>query len=421
MSSQCLSSRAVSFVLFFFALLTPVHFAAAQGQAFNDAGSISAHHPTWMSVLPNSISLAALSLPGTHDTMARVAPGAVTGAELSLVLTQSLGLRAQLDAGIRVLDIRARHIGNAFTIHHGPYYLAANFDEVLGTAVQFLQEHPSETILMRLKEEHEPESNTRSFIDTFKAYRDQPSYDRSIWRGTTVPALGQVRGKIVILDEFSRGVYGIRWGALDIQDAYTQYDTAAKWNLVREHFARTDAGGGSNLYVNFSSATCADFWDYVFNSCDPRSVAQGVNPSILHHLAGGHVHNTGALRMDFPGAGLIDAIIARNLQHLTRHFRTGDYNGDGRTDWSWYAPWSKDFIVMLSDDQGGFSPRYNATYSLFGDWAEAQFFSTGDFNGDGLTDWSWYAPWSQDFIVMKSTGQGGFSPDYIRWSSPVSP
>ena len=95
---------------------------------------------------------------------------------------------------------------------------------------------------MRLKEEHEPASNTRSFIDTFKAYRDRVSYDRFIWRGTTVPALGQVRGKIVILDEFSGGVYGIRWGSLNIQDAYTEYDTAAKWNLVREHFARTDAG-----------------------------------------------------------------------------------------------------------------------------------------------------------------------------------
>ena len=50
-----------------------------------------------------------------------------------------------------------------------------------------------------------------------------------------------------------------------------------------------------------------------------------MNPSILNHLAGGHVQNTGALMMDFPGAGLIDAIIARNL-HATRHLRTGDYS-----------------------------------------------------------------------------------------------
>jgi hypothetical protein len=91
-----------------------------------------------------------------------------------------------------------------------------------------------------------------------------------------------------------------------------------------------------------------------------------------------------------------------------RFFSTGDFNGDGRTDWSWYAPWSRDFIVMFSNGDGHFSAVGNNT-SGWGDWSNGRFFSTGDYNGDGRTDWSWYAPWSNDFIVMFSNGDGHFS------------
>ena len=459
--------RAVPLVLLLLALFTPVHFAAAQGQAFNDAGSISTQHPDWMRGLADTTSLAAISLPGTHQTMASTVAGDDRGMVSLLVLGQSLGLRAQLDAGIRVLDIRVRHFGNGFILQRGAYYLGTNFDDVLGISVQFLQQHPSETILMRLKQEYESNSTTRSFADTFEAYRQQAAYTQFIWDGTTLPTLQQVRGKIVILDDFSGGVYGIRWGALDIQDEDIDTDTDidAKWTLVRDQLARANASDSSKLYVNFASADCSSYaWDCATEH-NPKLIASHLNPAILNHLAGGHVQHTGVLMMDFPGAGLIDAIIARNFQPTAEHFRTGDYNGDGRTDeswysprtnefivmlsngqggftptrnntsawgkwsdarffstgdyngdrrtdWSWYAPRTNEFIVMLSNGQGGFTPVYNNTYASFGAWSDARFFSTGDYNGDRRTDWSWYAPWSRDFIVMLSNGQGGFSPVY---------
>ncbi len=88
-------------------------------------------------------------------------------------------------------------------------------------------------------------------------------------------------------------------------------------------------------------------------------------------------------------------------------FRTGDYDGNGRTDWSWYAPWSNDFIVMLSTGDGHFVQRHNGT-AQWGNWSRGAHFATGDYDGNGLTDWSWYAPWSNDFIVMLSTGDGRF-------------
>jgi hypothetical protein len=91
-----------------------------------------------------------------------------------------------------------------------------------------------------------------------------------------------------------------------------------------------------------------------------------------------------------------------------KFFSTGDFNHDGKTDWSWYAPWANKFIVMLSTGNGHWNAIETDTTG-WGNWSAGAFFSTGDFNGDGRTDWSWYAPWANKFEVMLSTGDGHFS------------
>ncbi|MFY0574867.1 phosphatidylinositol-specific phospholipase C [Cystobacter fuscus] len=287
-------------------MLLPTPFAAAHGRYFNDSGSVPTSHPNWMRWIPSSTSVAALSLPGTHDTMANETEWYVTAIERAWILTQGMELRPQLDAGVRALDIRARHIGNGFTIHHGAYHLMANFDGVLSTAVQFLRDNPTETLLMRVKKEHTEENTTRSFAATFEWYRDQPAYSPYIWRGTHVPTLGEVRGKIVILDDFDGGDHGIGWGSLDKQDAWEETNTDTKWNLVRAHLEAASAGDPNTLYINFLSAAGV--------GGTPSAIAGSVNENALHYLMGTGVQRTGVLMMDFPGAGLIDAIIAHNFR-----------------------------------------------------------------------------------------------------------
>ncbi|WP_255208006.1 phosphatidylinositol-specific phospholipase C [Myxococcus sp. AM009] len=287
--------------------------AAARGRYYNDSGSIQTHHPSWMSWVPDSTSLAALSLPGTHDTMAYQSYGG------SLTQTQSLDLRRQLDAGIRALDIRCRHIADSFTIHHGVVYLHVNFDDVLRTAIQFLNANPSETLVMRVKKEHTEENVTRSFAATFEAYRNNPAYRPYLWTGGHVPALGEVRGKIVILDDFGGGAYGIPWGGLDLQDAWTVstiFDIDDKWSKVRAHLGRTNTGSPSTLFVNFLSGASALAHPFTVAGGDGMGI-RGVNDFAIDHLVAGHVQRAGLLMMDFPGAGLIDAILALNFRLLS--------------------------------------------------------------------------------------------------------
>ena len=196
-------------------------------------------NPRWMTSLKDDVLLSELSIPGTHDTMALhggpavaaiaagatagtviagmtgpaagiVAPaaaivGAVVGPFISadVVRTQRMPLSNQLESGIRVLDIRCRHIGDGFAIHHGQVYQHANFDDVLKAVVKFLRDNPRETVLMRVKEEF---TGSKTFAQTFRLkYWENKDYKDFMWQGKSEnPTLGEMRRKIVILQDFDR-------------------------------------------------------------------------------------------------------------------------------------------------------------------------------------------------------------------------
>src|SRR5690349_13091859 len=151
--------------------------------------------PGWMSNIDDATNLAQLSIPGTHESAALYEPATGTAK------CQSLALAEQLTAGVRYFDIRCRDLSDMFAIFHGPIDEQQTFDDVLATMFDFLDKHPTETIIMSIKEESTAEGTTRSFEATFDAYAQQAP-DRW-YLGAAVPALGDVRGKIVLLRRFT--------------------------------------------------------------------------------------------------------------------------------------------------------------------------------------------------------------------------
>ncbi|CAM3018300.1 phosphatidylinositol-specific phospholipase C [Prescottella defluvii] len=317
-------------------LLVPTGTAAAQstsslGSADLAAGSFgrgdldTASAPDWMRSLSDATSLAALSLPGTHDTMAH---------NSSIpTLTQDFDLDTQLRAGVRALDIRTRHFRDVFPIHHGPEYLHANFTDVVRTVTDFLRANPSETVLMRLKKEHTEEENTRTYQATLDWYiHENPDTSellgRHLWTPPAdydggIPGLSATRGKIVVLQDFTAtSEYGPRWSgpATDIQDDFELSGLAAvpgKWDKARTHFERAAAGDDATLFVNHLSATGASPVVMATGTV-PITVAKGA-PGTVGMLARAEDYlrvttgRTGVVMADFPSAGLVQAVIARNF------------------------------------------------------------------------------------------------------------
>lgn len=282
--------------------------------------------PDWMRALPDAASLAALSIPGTHDTMAYDAT--------IVSLTQTSDLPTQLEAGIRAIDIRTRHFRDSFSIHHGPEYLHANFTDVVRQATDFLRASPSETILMRMQSEFTEAENTRTYEDTLNWYIHEnpdtkdllaahlwtppPSYDGHI------PTLGETRGRLVILQEFSSSSpFGPRWqGAhMDMQDAYELSgldQIPSKWAKVEAHFEAAVIGPASTMFVNHISATFSSDYIPIAKDTLPVTVAKGA-PGVVGMLARTEdylglngIGRTGVVMADFPTARLVRSILARN-------------------------------------------------------------------------------------------------------------
>jgi GH18 family chitinase len=111
---------------------------------------------SWMSQLRDTLKLSELTIPGTHESCARV-PQYINGAynanytARAFVDCQDSPLLDQLSRGIRYLDIRCRRTQDVFAIHHEGYYMGFNFGAgVRDVCIDFLMANPSECIVMQV-------------------------------------------------------------------------------------------------------------------------------------------------------------------------------------------------------------------------------------------------------------------------------
>ena len=254
----------------------------------------------WMASVNDNTSIAALSIPGTHDSGADYGSGDFVTSPYAQC--QDWSISKQLEEGIRYLDVRCRRMGTVFTIHHGPFYQQKNFGHILNDCKAFLQKNPSETILMRIKEEHDAGPNSESFQAIFRRYKAQ--YPNIWYSGSTIPNMKTARGKIIILDNASIGE-GINFGDGQMQDKYDIGDIDGKWNLIKNHLDKATNGDKNTLYYNHVSATSAPLKS-------PKDMAEGCNPKVNSYLSLNGKGRYGVIIMDFPTADLINLIINTN-------------------------------------------------------------------------------------------------------------
>ncbi|MEU8995749.1 phosphatidylinositol-specific phospholipase C domain-containing protein [Streptomyces caniferus] len=267
------------------------------GAAQLRAGELSVQD--WMSALGDATPVQRLTIPGTHDSGARIGG--------PWVACQNTSVAAQLAAGIRFLDVRCRAIDSVFAIHHGAFYQELMFGDVLNACRAFLQAHPSETVLMRVKQEYS-EVGAEEFRRIFGIYLDDKGY-RSLFRlDAGLPTLGQARGRVVLLAD-SDGLGGVRYAdpqLFDIQDDYMA-EPFGKYPKIEAQFRKAVTQPGK-LFVNYVSTSA---W------LPPRSNADRLNPQVKRLLEGSEANGwtgLGVVPMDFPNeVGLAETLIRHNL------------------------------------------------------------------------------------------------------------
>ncbi|KAK4819581.1 hypothetical protein QYF61_008258 [Mycteria americana] len=259
--------------------------------------------PDWMAGLPDALPLSHLSIPGTHDSLSLFG-----GRRLRC---QSWGLEAQLAAGIRFLDVRCKLARGELHVYHLCTFQRASLRGVLRRTLRFLRAHPSEAVLMRIKEEH-PIFPRPGFTSRLQRCLLEEGQGR-VWCREEVPTLGQARGKIVVLEALVREVLGIPYEQLSISDAWNVLSLERKWARAQRHLEKAASGDPATMHLTFCSGnglfTC------------PEEVARFVNPRCYQHLRRrrGQPVRWGVVIMDFPGAGLLRLIVESNAPRASGH------------------------------------------------------------------------------------------------------
>lgn len=188
-----------------------------------------------MQFISDELSLTQLTFAGTHDSHATQGNFDGWPFEEPWTVTQTLSMPAQLQAGVRYLDLR---VGVGYGMVHGSVRLRGTLDDVLTTIQQFLQDHPSEAVLVSIKWD----------ADGVRQPPDMDAKIRQIWSDknwysdTSWPVLGHVRGQAILLRRFSLARGSERFGI----------DTRGFWGEQQHHYGKApwdqqDDGKSFNL------------------------------------------------------------------------------------------------------------------------------------------------------------------------------
>jgi 1-phosphatidylinositol phosphodiesterase len=270
-----------------------------KSKAYSLNSKIKISNPSWISNISDNETISSLSIPGTHNSCANISFWLGCG----YVQCQSLSISSQLEAGIRFLDIRCRHIDKCFTMHHESFYLNKSFGEVLKDCKLFLDEYPNEFIIMTIREEYRSE-NTHgiSFFDTFKEYLIL--YSDYICLLDRIPFVYEIRKKIWILqgDNVNLGTFKFKSKSLENSwKVRNKNDVKNKISKIKKNL-NNSISNQTNLHITFCSAA-----GFMYN---PLKICSTTNEIVFEYNYG----CLGIVVFDFPSEDIIQHIIDLNFK-----------------------------------------------------------------------------------------------------------
>lgn len=287
------------------------------------AGDLS----SWMSGLDDALTMAQLSVPGTHDSgTQKISAGPAH--------TQNFGIAQQLADGIRFLDIRlaknsAKTPGDPLQVNHGSFSCDITFGDVLNDCSAFLAANPGEVVFMLVNDASGSATDTTVY-DGFQAYLSNTAYQNLLCVSATPAqlALSQLRGKVVLLRRFfapdsvelglnlqqqGKKFAGVGWPnnysetfntttpdgqtTLHIEDQFGTHDTGEKMQAVSAALDKAAASPtDGKLYLTFNSiAFYLTHTPYQY----AWSVKGAMNPALLAYFSNRFAQTPGPARLGF--------------------------------------------------------------------------------------------------------------------------
>ena len=240
----------------------------------------------WMETVPDEAKLSNMSIPGTHDSCTQYV-------DMRYIFQcQDASVATQLKYGYRYLDMRLvlekrsgqetlvlKHNIARCKVSDSPFSRTLTLADVLKDVYAFLDEHPSETVILCMRAENSKDDVADVQSVLYEAISREP--DRWYLKNE-IPTLGEVRGKAVLATRFVDKLpvgserCGLYFGWADqgdrtvladptassaingsetlcVQDRYN-YDTNDKINAIRTCLDNSQAAEDT-FFLNFTSTS----------------------------------------------------------------------------------------------------------------------------------------------------------------------
>lgn len=203
--------------------------------------AIASDMENWMSLLNDDRLITDVAIPGSHNSCSY-------SSDYSFSRCQSTDLPTQLRLGVRYLDLRFTLKNDELKMYHGWDDLKISFDTCLRQVKSYLEEHPSEIILLRLQKERKYVPGLcdiyyQAIVSSFKKI-GLPLVDTS---DLTNFRVGDLRGKAIVVEYNNIPLYNEHrtyphitgysyWGYLS-----NRKQVEAKWqDILKEEVPETD-------------------------------------------------------------------------------------------------------------------------------------------------------------------------------------
>lgn len=285
--------------------------------AGNTAATAYSYANEWMAGIPDEALLSSVNIPATHDTgTAGVVDDLVPS--VSITSCQNLYYDEQLNVGARSFDIRGNATkdkaspADVLIVHGKGIWQCEEKDgshlrlqSIFNTSLDFLEKHPSETIILTIK----PDAGSAVGLEHAVAEFVKKNKEK-VYSDGDIPSMKEARGKIVLIRRFeltqnyedwqtqAMGLNLANWDDVNyrdykyayktyddgknrvyIQDAYNTYDCdiySKKWEYIAGAMKQTTGKDKSHPIESNS-------WVFNYTSCAngiPLNMTRYINPDL---------------------------------------------------------------------------------------------------------------------------------------------